>query len=192
MPVLIVVPRVDSKLGPFWHKIIWKSQKLMFFSKVMFFSEKEAPGRAAPNRRPSWECTRTPISIKINWKSIKIKKTAPRQPSLFLSLKNWSRSDVLKAAKKGSRIRLRSSLRWDFFLAQSHAFNFKMCLGHHVMLYRVQNFTSMWCFVIAVVKSAGKAFVCSIYIYIYIDLKRFVLMFWFRVKLTKNIGRGMF
>ena len=92
MPVFIVVPRFDSNLCSFWLKIIEqlanKSRNYVLFAKVLFFLEKKAPGRAAPNRRPSWGCTKTPISIKTHWKSTKIKKSTPRQPSLFLSLRN--------------------------------------------------------------------------------------------------------
>ena len=36
----------------------------MFFLSAVFL-RKKAPGRAAPNRRPGWGCTKTPISIKI-------------------------------------------------------------------------------------------------------------------------------
>ena len=56
MPVLIVVPRVNSKLGSFWRQITW----FFFVCKSDAFSEKKKPpGRAAPHRRPSWGCTKT-------------------------------------------------------------------------------------------------------------------------------------
>ena len=59
MPVLIVVPRVNSKLSPFWSEIIWKSYKSCFFFESYAFLRKKTPGRAAPHRRPSWGCTKT-------------------------------------------------------------------------------------------------------------------------------------
>ena len=76
----------------------------------MFFGEKKTPGRAAPNRRPSWGCTKTPIAIKIHWKSTKIQKSTPRQPSLFLSLK---RARGERASKICMSVKLVSVSEWS-------------------------------------------------------------------------------
>ena len=58
----------------------------------MFFCDKNKTGRAAPHRRPSWGRTKSPISVEIHWKSTKIQKSTPCQPSLFLSL-HWDWAD---------------------------------------------------------------------------------------------------
>ena len=75
MLVLIVVPRVNGELSKCWWNIFFNSSFFCFLWKVMFFLEqKKAPGRAAPHRRPSWGCTKTPISNWIHWKIDKIRK----------------------------------------------------------------------------------------------------------------------
>ena len=43
MPVLIVVPRVNSKLDPFWWKLIWKSSTILFFIKSDVFLQQKKP-----------------------------------------------------------------------------------------------------------------------------------------------------
>ena len=64
----------------------------MFFTKVLLFLEKKAPGRAAPNRRPNWDAPNHPFPIKINPKPSKNHpKTVPEcsrnHPSKLSTLK---------------------------------------------------------------------------------------------------------
>ena len=51
MPVLIMVPRVNSKLVSFWWTIIWKSSKNMFFYQKLYFSEKKSPRQGCTTQK---------------------------------------------------------------------------------------------------------------------------------------------
>ena len=72
MPVLIVVSRVNDKLGAFFIRKYWNSSKVVrvvFLWIVRCFWQKNT-GRAAPQRRPSWGCTKTPMFNKTTSKII--------------------------------------------------------------------------------------------------------------------------
>ena len=47
---------------------------------MRFFTENKKNGRAAPNRRPSWGCTKTSIFNKIPRKINNIRKSTTKQP----------------------------------------------------------------------------------------------------------------
>ena len=74
MPVLIVVPRFNSKLGPFWWKIIEKSSKIMFFRKSCVFLRKKSPRQGCTKPKTELGMHQNPH---FHQNSLKINKNPP-------------------------------------------------------------------------------------------------------------------
>ena len=75
MPVSLMVPRVDDKLGSFRWQIIEKLLKVMFFLKWHFKTNKKALGRDAGHRISEWGYTKTQLSNENQYTIVKIRKS---------------------------------------------------------------------------------------------------------------------